>query len=161
VVQGVGASLFAAGANISAIGIAFGMFAMTPRYLAALGTAELLGKALGRERRGVPVLALLLTTGAVLLLVSMTSLGGLFVLSSLAVLSQYAVSAVALFLLAGRREKGLTALDRWLAPCTLLAILAIARAAKPIEAAILLGILLAGWLLLGLRSLLAPASSAR
>lgn len=161
VVHGSGASLFAAGANISAIGIAFGMFAMTPRYLAALGTADLLGTALGRERGGVPVLALLLTTAAVVLLVSVTSLGGLFVLSSLAVLSQYAVSAVALFLLAGRGEKGLTALDRWLAPFTLLAILALAHAAKPMEGAVLLGILLAGWLLLWLRGLLAPAASAR
>jgi len=161
VVHGAGASLFAAGANVSAIGIAFGMFAMTPRYLAALGTAELLGVAVGREHRGVPVLALLFTTVAVVLLVSVASLGGLFVLSSLAVLSQYAVSAVALFLLAGRRARGLTAIDRWLAPFTLLAIAALARAAQPVEGAILLGILLVGWLLLWVRGRLAAAASTR
>ncbi|HYQ16112.1 MAG TPA: APC family permease, partial [Polyangiaceae bacterium] len=35
--HGAAAPLFAVGANVSAVGIAFGMFAMTPRYLAALG----------------------------------------------------------------------------------------------------------------------------
>ncbi|HXK20062.1 MAG TPA: APC family permease, partial [Polyangiaceae bacterium] len=66
--RGAGRGLFAAGANISAIGIAFGMFAMTPRYLAALGTDALLGRELSLERRGVPGRALVITTALVLAL---------------------------------------------------------------------------------------------
>lgn len=159
--HGAGAPLFAAGANVSAIGIAFGMFAMTPRYLAALGTGELLGTALGRERRGVPVLSLLVTTLAVLLLVSVTSLSSLFVLSSLAVLLQYAVSALALLRLAGRRERGLGPLDRALAPLTLLSILALARSAELAEVAVLAAILAVGLASLRLRRALALRGDAR
>jgi basic amino acid/polyamine antiporter, APA family len=159
--HGVGRALFAAGANISAIGIAFGMFAMTPRYLAALGTESLLGRALARERRGVPVRALLVTTVAVLLLVSSSTLTGLFVLSSLAVLVQYAVSATALFRLATRGERGLGKLDRLLAPLTLLAIAVLAQAAQAVELLILAGILLGGVLLLRFRQALASPGSAR
>ncbi len=159
--HGVGRGLFAAGANISAVGIAFGMFAMTPRYLAALGTDSLLGAELARERRGVPVRALVITTLAVLVLVSSSTLTGLFVLSSLAVLLQYAVSAAALFRLASRGERGLGKLDRLLAPFTLLAILALARAAEPVELLTLAGILLGGLLLLRFRRALASPRGAR
>jgi basic amino acid/polyamine antiporter, APA family len=160
-VGGAGRALFSTGANISAIGIAFGMFAMTPRYLSALGTESLLGTTLGRERRGVPVLALGVTTALVLVLVSSASLEGLFVLSSLAVLLQYAVSALALFRLAGRRERGLGLLDRGLAPLTLVTIGVLAHSAKLVEVALLAGILGLGWLLLGLRRRLAPPGRAR
>jgi basic amino acid/polyamine antiporter, APA family len=158
---GQGGALFSGGANLSAIGIAFGMFAMTPRYLSALGTPELLGPTLGRERRGVPVAALLVTTASVVLLVSASSLGGLFVLSSLAVLLQYAVSAVALFRLAGRRERGLGRIDRWLAPLSLISILALVRSAQLAEIGVLFGILLFGLLLLQLRRRLASPPPAR
>jgi basic amino acid/polyamine antiporter, APA family len=153
--------LFAAGANVSAIGIAFGMFAMTPRYLAALGSPALLGEALSRERRGVPVRALVITTLSVILLVSLSSLSGLFVLSSLAVLLQYAVSAIALFRLAGRGERGLGRADRLLAPLTLVSLAALAWAAEPAEIAVLGGAMILGWLLLGARRALAPRSGAR
>lgn len=159
--HGIGRGLFAAGANISAVGIAFGMFAMTPRYLSALGTEALLGVELGHERRGVPTRALSITTLAVLVLVSSSTLGGLFVLSSLAVLLQYAVSAAALFRLAWRRERGLGKLDLWLAPATLLAIAALAQAARAVELLILAGILLVGLVLLWLRHRLAPRRAAR
>jgi amino acid transporter len=155
------AGLFAAGTNISAIGIAFAMFAMTPRYLSALGGDALLGRALSRESRGVPTVALLLTTAFVCVLVSSSSLSGLFVLSSLAVLLQYAVSAIALFLLAARRERGLRALDQWLAPLSLLAIASLVRAARLVEIAVLLGILLAGFAVLWLRRSLASRPHAR
>lgn len=153
--------LFAAGTNISAIGIAFGMFAMSPRYLAALGTDEALGRALARERRGVPVPALLITTAAVLALVMVAGLGDLFVLSSLAVLLQYAVSATALFLLARRRERGLSRLDQWLAPLTLLTIAALAQAAVLLELVALLGVVASGFGLLWLRRQLASRRAAR
>jgi APA family basic amino acid/polyamine antiporter len=148
-------SLFAAGANVSAIGIAFGMFAMTPRYLSALGTDALLGRALSRERRGVPVLSLLITTALVLVLVSSSALLRLIVLSSLAVLLQYAVSAVALFRLAARGERQLGRLDRLLAPLTLVAIAALVQAAELVEILTLLGILLCGFALLHVHRALA------
>ena len=154
-------ALFSMGANVSAVGIAFGMFAMTPRYLSALGTDGLLGSSLSRERRGVPVLALGVTTVVVLLLVSSSTLSGLFVLSSLAVLSQYAVSAAALFRLAWRRERGLGLLDLCLAPLTLLAIFALARAAEAVELLTLAALLLAGFVLLGVRRRLAAKPGAR
>jgi basic amino acid/polyamine antiporter, APA family len=159
--HGLGRGLFAAGANISAIGIAFGMFAMTPRYLAALGTESLLGPELSRERRGVPTLSLLVTTAVVLVLVSSSTLSGLFVLSSLAVLLQYAVSAAALFRLAGRRERGLGKLDLVLAPLTLLAIAALAQAALAVELLTLGAILLVGFLLLRVRRALASGNARR
>lgn len=159
--HGLARGLFAAGANISAIGIAFGMFAMTPRYLSALGTDALFGAELARERRGVPVRSLLVTTLAVLVLVSSSTLSGLFVLSSLAVLSQYAVSAASLFRLAARSERGLGKLDLVLAPFTLLAIAALAQAALAAELLILAGILASGFLLLRLRRALASRHDAR
>lgn len=134
---------------------------MTPRYLAALGTDSLFGAELARERRGVPTRSLLVTTLGVLLLVSSSTLGGLFVLSSLAVLLQYAVSAASLFRLAARGERGLGKLDLLLAPCTLLAIAALAQAALAAELLILAGILAAGFLLLALRRALAPRQAAR
>jgi amino acid transporter len=154
-------ALFATGTNVSAVGIAFGMFAMTPRYLAALGTEKLLGPALARESRGVPVIALVITTGAVLGLVSSASLSGLFVLSSLAVLLQYAVSALSLFRLAARRERGLGRLDQGLAPLTLLAITALAHTAELAELAILVGILGLGFVILTARLSLASRARAR
>lgn len=153
--HGFARGLFAAGANISAIGIAFGMFAMTPRYLSALGTDALFGAELARESRGVPTRSLLVTTLAVLLLVSSSTLSGLFVVSSLAVLLQYAVSAASLFRLAWRGERGLGKLDLVLAPFTLLAIAALAQAALAAELLILAGVLAGGFLLLRVRRALA------
>jgi amino acid transporter len=159
--QGRARGLFAAGTSVSAVGIAFGMFAMTPRYLAALGTEAQLGAVLSRERRGVPTLALGITTCVVLVLVSVSSLSGLFVLSSLAVLAQYGVSAIALFLLARRGERGLGRLDLWLAPFTLLAIVVLLRAAKLAELGILAGIVCAAFGLQYARHWLASRRAAR
>jgi hypothetical protein len=88
-------------------------------------------------------------------LLSSSSLSGLFVLSSLAVLAQFGVSAVSLFLLALRRERGLGVLDQCLAPLTLLAILALLRFAKLAELGILVGIVVAGFALRYGRQLLA------
>lgn len=159
--NGWGHGLFAAGANVSAVGIAFGMFAMTPRYLSALGTESLLGAELARESRGVPTRALLITTLAVLVLVSSSTLSNLFVLSSLAVLLQYAASAASLFRLAARGQRGLGKLDLVLAPFTLLAIAVLAQAALAAELLILAGILAGGFLLLRVRRALASRQGAR
>lgn len=153
--------LFAGGANVSAVGIAFGMFAMTPRYLSALGRESLLGVGLAAERRGVPVRALAVTTLAVTLLVSSSGVLRLMVLSSLAVLLQYAVSAVALFRLATRRGTGLGKLDRALAPLSLAAIAALAWAAELSELLTLGALLTVGFALLRLRRGLAPPPAAR
>jgi basic amino acid/polyamine antiporter, APA family len=152
---------FATGANLSAVGIAFGMFAMTPRYLAALGDEALLGPRLARERRGVPVLALLVTTSCVLVLTSAASLQGLFVLSSLAVLLQYAVSALSLYRLAGRGARGLGRLDRVVAPLSLASIAVLARSAELAELGVLAGVVALGWVVLAARRRLAPAPGAR
>jgi len=158
---GAARALFASGANVSAIGIAFGMFAMTPRYLAALGTERLFGTKLSHESRGVPRRALGVTTAAIVLLVSSSSLTRLFVLSSLAVLLQYAVSAVSLFRLAARRVRGLGVVDQWLAPLTLLAIAALAQAAAAAELLMLPAIIVGGFLLLRLRRRMAAVHRTR
>jgi amino acid transporter len=104
---------------------------------------------------------LLVTTLAVLVLVSSSTLSGLFVLSSLAVLLQYAVSAASLFRLAARGERGLGKLDLFLAPFTLLAVAALAQAALAVELLTLAGILAAGFVLLRLRRALASRQRAR
>ena len=85
----------------------------------------------------------------------------LFVLSSLAVLLQYGVSAVALFRLAGRRSRGLGAVDRALSPLCLLSIGVLAHAAKWAEIAVLLAILLLGFGVLAARGALASQKGAR
>ncbi len=154
-------AIFSAGTNVSSVGIAFGMFAMTPRYLAALGTPSLLGAALGREQRGVPVTALGVTALAVVVLVAGSSLTKLFVLSALGVLAQFAVTALALFRLAWRGERGLGRVDLALAPLTLLAIVALASAAELVEIATLVGILVTGFVLLAARRALASRTAAR
>lgn len=156
---GAGRGLFSAGTNVSAVGIAFGMFAMTPRYLSALGTAGLFGVSLSRERSGVPVLATLVTAGAVLLLVSLSALSSLLVLASLAVLLQYGVSAIALFILAARRERGLGRVDRVLAPLCLASLALLVRSAQLVELVTLAGILVCGFAVLALRRALARGAS--
>jgi APA family basic amino acid/polyamine antiporter len=121
VVGGVSlARLVAAGTSISALGIAFGMVVTTPRYLSALasGGRELL--ALDRvSAGGVPMRALAVTWAVVATTVSLGELGELFALSSIAVLLQFGTSALALLVLAARRERGLEPRDAWPALPTL------------------------------------------
>ena len=138
------------GTDVSAIGIAFGMAAMTPRYLVALSDDETLGPTVGRwlraESRGqVPVRALCVTAVLVGVLVSGRGLGGLFVLSGLAVLVQYGTSALALSRLAWMRARGLRRRDVVWAPLSGAAVLFMVRAAQPGEVAILAGVLVAGF----------------
>jgi amino acid transporter len=128
------ASLVAAGTNLSAIGIAFGMFAMTPRYLAALGRQDALGESLVREDvRRVPRTALALTSLAIAGLVAAGELSELFVLSSIAVLTQYGVSAAALAVLAARRRRGLRRTHIWPAPLAVVAVVLVGAAADSKE----------------------------
>jgi amino acid transporter len=96
------------GTSVSALGICLGMMVTTPRYLSALASGErtLLGLD-GMSPAGVPMRALAVTWGLVLLFVNLGDLLELFALSSIAVLMQYGVTAAALAALSFRRERGL------------------------------------------------------
>jgi len=143
------ARLLVAGTNLSAVGIAFGMFAMTPRYLATLGRQDALGESLGREdARRVPRTALAMTSLAIGGLVLAGKLGELFVLSSVAVLAQYAVSAAALAMLAAQRRRGLRRMHIWPAPLALAAVVLVGAAARPVELVVAAGALAVGGVLL-------------
>ncbi|HEX9186027.1 MAG TPA: amino acid permease, partial [Vicinamibacteria bacterium] len=114
------ARLVAAGTSVSALGITFGMMVTTPRYLSALasGGRELHG--LDRvSAHGVPTRALAVTWLVVSVLVSLGDLGQLFALSSIAVLTQFGTSALALLVLAARGERGLALRHAWPAVPTL------------------------------------------
>lgn len=137
------------GTNVSALGIAFGMFAMTPRFLAALGRSDALGTFIGTEdQHRVPQRALWVTAIAVLVLVQAGKVAQLFVLSSVSVLAQYAVSSAALAVLAVRGMHGLRPIHLAPAPLALGAILMVGRAAKAAELAVAAAVLSLGALLL-------------
>jgi basic amino acid/polyamine antiporter, APA family len=144
--------LVSLGTALSALGIAFGMMAMTPRYLSPLGHAEALGRWLGDlDAHAVPRRALGVTSALVLALIAASDLGELFVLASVAVLAQYAVSAASLVALAWRHERGLGWRHAWPAPLGLLAIWLLGRAASLRETAVMAVVLVLGVLLLWLR----------
>lgn len=146
------ASAVALGTNVSALGIAFGMFAMTPRYLATLGRPEGLGSWIGHEDgRHVPQRALWVTVALVLVFVLSGRLMQLFALSSVAVLAQYGMSLASLVKLSLARERGLSLRHAWPAPLALGAVWLVARAARWGELAVGVGVLLAGALLLWIR----------
>ena len=142
------ASFVSAGTNISAIGIAFGMMAMTPRYLAALAfpapESEL---SASHSLPQVPVRALFATLVLVVILLSWGALSRLFVLSSVAVLFQYTVSVLSLGCLALKRAHGLTPRDALSAPLALVALVLVARAVERAELVVMSAIVLAGLLL--------------
>jgi amino acid transporter len=140
------ASLIAAGTSVSALGIAFGMMVTTPRYLSALAAGERTLFELDRySPRGVPLRALAVTWAVVSLVVSLGELGELFVLSSIAVLLQFGTSALALAVLALRRERGLVPLAAWPALPTLAVVaLLVALGATRQEALVALGTTVVG-----------------
>ena len=139
------------GTNVSALGIAFGMFAMTPRYLAALGSDDGLGRWVARgSPHQVPLRALVVTALAVAVLVSAGGLRELFALSSVAVLAQYCVSAASLVALGLRRRRGLSPRQLWPAPLVLVAAAVVAHAATGTELAVAGGVLLVGAVLRGM-----------
>ena len=140
--------LLSVGTNLSAIGIAFGMMAMTPRYLAALDAgAPAEGPTAHETPHPVPRRALFVTLVSVVILLSWGALNRLFVLSSVAVLFQYSVSVLALGRLALGRLHGLSPKDALSAPLSLLALIAVARAVERAELLVLSGIVLLGLLL--------------
>jgi len=146
------ARLVALGTSVSALGITFGMMVTTPRYLSALaaGGRELVG--LDRvSDKGVPTRALAVTWLAVATIVSLGELGQLFALSSIAVLMQLGTSALALVVLALRRERGLGPLAAWPAVPTLaVAAVLVASGATVREGQVAAGAVLVGLLLLWL-----------
>jgi basic amino acid/polyamine antiporter, APA family len=126
--------LVSAGQIVSAIGIAFGQYAITPRYLAALGRTEALGLWIGQEdARRVPQRALWVTTAGVLVFVLREELSGLFALSSIAVLAQYAVATLALAVLAHRGHQGVARKQMAWALPALFGIALVARGAEAKE----------------------------
>jgi basic amino acid/polyamine antiporter, APA family len=146
------ARLVAAGTSVSALGIAFGMMVTTPRYLSSLAAGEY--ALLGLERtssRGVPLPALGVTTLLVAVTVGLGELGELFALSSIAVLMQFGVTAVALHVLAGRGERALRPRDRWpVLPTIAVALVLVVAGATAQEGVVALAVVVLGLLLLRL-----------
>jgi APA family basic amino acid/polyamine antiporter len=133
--------LVSAGTNISALGIAFGMMAMTPRYLAALESGSTGARLSELEtRHQVPRRALFVTLVLVVILLSWGALSRLFVLSSVAVLFQYSVSVLSLGRLALGRAHGLTPRDALVAPLALGALLAVGLAVERAELYVMAGV---------------------
>jgi amino acid transporter len=128
-------AVVAAGANVSALGIAFGMFNTTPRYLSALAEPGALGPWVGElDTRLVPQRALWITAVTVVVIVSfLGKLSELFVLSSLAVLAQYAATLAALGVLAWRGEHGLDRRHIWPVPLSLIGIALATQGAEKAE----------------------------
>jgi len=145
------------GTNVSAIGIAFGMMAMTPRYLGALAfDHKNAPNSPATPSYEVPMRALFVTLVLVVVLLSWGALSRLFVLSSVAVLFQYSVSVLALGVLALKRAHGLTPRDAWPAPLALAALIVVARAVERAELVVMSGIVLLGLLLWFVRVRLRP-----
>lgn len=146
------AQLVALGTSISALGITFGMMVTTPRYLSALAAGE--HELLGLDRvspKGVPTRALAVTWLVVATIVSLGDLGQLFALSSIAVLMQLGTSALALVVLALRRERGLAPRSAWPAlPTLAVALVLVATGATVREGQVAAGAALVGLLLLWL-----------
>jgi len=140
------ASLVAAGTSVSALGITFGMMVTTPRYLSALASGGRELHALDRvSAKGVPTRALAVTWVVVSALVSLGDLGELFALSSIAVLTQFGTSALALLVLAARRDRGLVPRQAWPAVPTLaVAAVLVASGATAREALVAAGAVLLG-----------------
>lgn len=163
VVWGPGlAWLVAVGTSVSALGITFGMMVTTPRYLSALSSG---GRTLfGLERAsasGVPLRAVAVTWLVVAAIVSLGELGQLFALSSIAVLMQFGTSALALVVLALRRERGLRPLQAWPAlPTLAVAVVLVVSGATTREGLVAAGAFVLGLGLLRLARPRQPATTA-
>jgi amino acid transporter len=142
--------------SVSALGIVIGMLAMTPRYLAPLGRPDALGFRLDElSARAVPVRAFVVSY--VLLFVMLVasalwgSIGNLLALSSLSVTVQYAVTAMALFKLASRRQAGLASIDRWPVPFALFSCAVLASGSSKLEIPIVAAMVALGFVVRRLR----------
>jgi len=121
------------GTSVSAMGICFGMVATTPRFLSALAPSTRFGKV---SEGGVPLLALGTTWAVVAAILSLGSLGELLALSSLSVVMQYLLVALALAKFAFKGERGLSARHAWSAVPTVLVALVLVSGAERKEWAV-------------------------
>lgn len=145
----VSARIVGIGQIVSAIGIAFGQTVTTPRYLSTLGRTDGLGAWIGVEdSRRVPQRALWTTTFGVIACVLREDLGGLFALSSIAVLAQYTVATLALTVLAQRGLHGVTRAQRYWALPALVGIALVAQGAEVKELLTTAGVTALGGLIL-------------
>jgi amino acid transporter len=113
----------AVGVFASIAGIVVGMHAMTPRYLDAI--------TLGDRPTPTPTRAIVVTAVLAAALCSTSSLAQLLNLSSIAVLVQYATTALSLLVLARRPNTGLRPRDAWTVPFSLaVCVVLLAQAAK-------------------------------
>lgn len=124
------------GTSISAMGICFGMVATTPRFLSALVPKSRFGR---DSPRGVPLAALGATWLLVATLISLGSLGQLLALSSLSVVMQYLLVALALVKFAMKRERNLLPRHAWSAFPTIVVALVLVSGAEPKEWAVAAG----------------------
>ena len=136
--------------SLSALGIAIGFLAMTPRYLAPLGRPDALGFELDRlSPRAVPVRAFAVTYVLLFAILCANAAWGsirnLLALSSLSVTLQYAVTAAALFVLATRGAAGLRRADRWPAPFAVLSFVLFLIGSTRLEIPVLAGVLALGF----------------
>lgn len=115
------------GTSISAMGICFGMVATTPRFLSALVPRTRFG---AESPRGVPLAALFVTWLAVAAIVSLGDLGQLLALSSLSVVMQYLLVALALLKFAARGERDVRWRDGWPAIPTIVVALVLVSGAS-------------------------------
>jgi amino acid transporter len=127
--------IVAIGTSISAMGICFGMVATTPRFLSALVPKTRFGV----EKNGVPRMALATTWLLVAIIISLGSLGELLALSSLSVVMQYLLVALALIKFAVRGERDLTFREAWPAIPTVLVAIALVSGAELKEWAVAAG----------------------
>jgi APA family basic amino acid/polyamine antiporter len=142
-------ALLLGGANVSALGICFGMLNTTPRYLSALSGPPALGPWVGEvDARLVPQRALLITvlSSAFMVLVASRTTD-LFVLSSLAVLAQFGVAVASLAVLARRKIRGLSSRHVVLAVASLLGIGLVAQGAEAKQAITAVGVVAFGQVL--------------
>jgi amino acid transporter len=125
------ARFVSAGQIVSALGIAFGQYITTPRYLAALGRPDGLGTWIGKlDERLVPQRALWITAAGAAVFILFQNLGDLFELSSIATLAQYTVAVLSLAMLAYRGFHGVDRKLMWWALPALIGILLVARGAE-------------------------------
>jgi amino acid transporter len=124
------------GTSVSAMGICFGMVATTPRFLSALVPHTRFGHV---SDKGTPLPALGLTWVLVVALISLGSLGQLLALSSLSVVMQYLLVALALAKFALRGERGLRRRDAWSAIPTIIVALVLVSGAERGEWAVAAG----------------------
>ncbi len=128
--------LVSIGTSVSAMGICFGMVATTPRFLSALVPKTRFGVV---SANGVPLAALGTTWLLAVVFISLGSLGQLLALSSLSVVMQYMLVAVALLKFALKRERNITLRDAWPAIPTILVSIALVSGAEPMEGGVAAG----------------------